>query len=317
MPWYDKIAPKYVENLAVAYFQDFKFSPFAVFPKVTVGQSSGYIAKYEKRDWLYIGDPDSYIRMGATESKGDTYQVGKQPYVIYPRAFHDDVTKEDVEDYDNPFDPIEDSILYVTSRLDLVLCQLFVNQYLVDGVWGNEKDGSGTDFTQWNQTGSDPVKDILTWKGEVKSVTGFEPNRLLVTNDVYIALRTNSAVKDQLKVTDDKVVTSEALKRLMDLEELVVLDAVKTTAKKGETVTSSNTGFLASGKALLVYAPDRPSKKVPSGGYHLADKKGGGIEVRTIPMPHLNDALRIEATFKVEPILVASDLGTYAKNVIA
>ena len=317
MPWYDQITPKFVQNVALGYFQDYQFDPFRVFPMVPTKQSSGYIAKYTKEDWLRIGDPDEYIRVGPTESRGDTFARDKQPYVLFPRAFHDDVTKEDREDYDNPYDPVRDSTLFVINRLGLVMVQMFVNQYLGTGIWGTEKDGSGADFTQWNAADSTPVSDVLTWKKEVKEITGFEPNRLAISQDVYVALRTNSSVKDQLKVTDDKVVTAGALKRLMDLEDLIIIDAVKTTAKKGESATSSNTGFVASGKALLVFAPPRPSKKMPSAGYHLV--KGGkkGIMTKTIPLPQLNDALRIEGEIKVSPIQLASDLGVYAYNVLS
>jgi len=315
MEWYDKVAPKFVQNVALGYFQEYVFDPFRVFPLVPVGQNSGYIAKYSKEDWVRIGSPDDYIRMGATESAGDNYEVDKQPYVLYPRSFHDDVTESDVEDYDNPYDPVKDATLFVINRLELVFAQMFVDQFMTTGVWGTDLTG-GVDFTKWSDTNSDPVSDVLTWKGDVKGVTGFEPNRMAISNDVYVALRSNSSVRSQLKVTDDKVITSGALKRLMDLEEIIVIDAVKTTAKKGQSATSSNTGFLTTGAALLVFAPTKPSKRIPSAGYHLVKKGKKGLVTKPIPMPHLNNALRIEGTLYGQGIKLAADLGIYAGTVI-
>lgn len=315
--WYDQITPKFVQNVAVLYLQQTKFEAFSMFPVLPVAQRSGYIAVYKKEDWLRIGDIDAYKRWGAVESVGDDYELDKQSYTVVPYAFHKDIAKEDREEYDNPFDPVRDATMYVINRLRLVFASNFVSSFLNTGIWSFEKQG-GAAFTQWDDTSSDPVGDVLSFKGEVKALTGFEPNRMLITHDVYVALRKNQSIKDQLKVTDHKVITLDVLARLMDLEEIVVLDAVRTTAKKGETATTSNTGFLASKKALLVFAPARASKLTPSAGYHITLRRNGqNIATRRIPMPHLNDALRIEGEMAVDCKVVAPDLGVYMYDVIS
>jgi len=314
--WYDQITPKFVQNAAVLYLQQTKFDAFSMFPALPVGQPSGYIPKYKKEDWLRVGTVDLYKRVGATESVGDDYALDKQAYTTEPYAFHVDVTRRDREVYDNPFDPVRDATWFVVNRLRMVTTALFVSSFLATNTWGADKAG-GVDFTKWSDANSDPIADVLSWKQAVLELTGFLPNRMLITFDVFAALQTNSAIRDVLKVTSDKVVTRERLANLFDLEELVVLDSVRTTAAKGETATSSNTGLFATKKALLVFAPDRPSVRMPSAGYHIVYRQAGqDIRTRSIPMPQLDEALRIEGQMELCPKVVASDLGVYAYDVI-
>ncbi len=106
MAWYDQITDKFVANVANRYMQENIWPQFSIFPKVNSKQKSGYIAKYEKEDWLRVGTVSDYIRTGATESKGENFATGRQPYTLEEFAFHDDVTKEERAEYDNPFEPV-------------------------------------------------------------------------------------------------------------------------------------------------------------------------------------------------------------------
>jgi len=307
--WYDQITDKFVANVANRYMVESGIEAFDVFPQLSVRQLSGYIAKYTKDAWFKIGTVNDYKRAGAVESIGDDYAVTYAQYVLEEYAFHKDVSKDDRNEYDNPFDPVRDAIEFVMTRLKRVLMQNMTSTFLAASVWTTEVAG-GTDFTAWS-TGSTgtPVNDVLTWREEVHKITGYWPNKMIIGPDVYRILKSNDDITAKMKTTSDKVVTKDVLARLFEIDKLVIFDAVNTTA----------TDHVFTDKALLVYTPDRPSKFAPSAGYNLIyrgkDHKDFGTS--RIPMREKNDALRIEAWVKSEPKVLAADLGVYATNVVA
>ena len=318
MHWYDQIKEEFIKNVAINYMQEVDFTPFKIFPVITTKKRSGLIAKYNKEDWLRIGNINDYKRIGATQSIGDDYNVSSQPYNLEDIAFHKDVTRAEAEEADNPFDAIADGTKFVINRINLIIMANFVNTYLTTGRWGNDYTG-GTDFTKWDDPNSTPIDDVLKFQDAIGALTGRPANRMLITPDVYRALRSNAEIKNSLKVTSDKVVTTDALRKLFDMDSLVVLRTVRTTAKKNEKATKNNTGYFASKKVLLTYAPARPSKYEPSGGYHIVKtgKNKEKVAMVRIPMPENNMALRIEGTATLTPKLIAPDLGCLLNNVIS
>lgn len=311
--WYDQVLPAFVQDVANKYIIDNPMSVFDIFPQVNTNKLTGYIAKYSKADWLRIGTVTDYLRAGATESVGDDFAVTKQPYTVLEYSFHKDVCRDDYLEYDNPYDPINDAIAFCTQRLNRVLLSNLVAKYLpASGVWGTYDDNESS--LEWDYISSsiyvvDPVADVLTAQQAVEKVTGFKPNRMIITPDVYKALRLNTFITNRLKATDDKVVTLGILAKLFDLDTITVLNAPNDVT--GDSVTGAPTAYMATRSALLVYTPDRPTKFAPSAGYQLVYSPGGRttVEVNRIPMPMLNDALRIELSIKVCPVVLASDLG--------
>jgi hypothetical protein len=306
MAWFDQITQKFVANVANKYFNDSGLEAFNIFPKVNSAQLTGYIGKYTKADWLRIGNVKDYKRAGATESVGDDYALDKQSYTLEEIAFHKDVSKDDRNEYDNPFDPINDATQFVINRIRRVILQNLVDKYIAGSIWGNNVVGT-TDFTKWSTT-STPVDDVLGWKQTVEKTTGFSPNRLIVAPDVHKELKTNADITGKMKTTSDKVVTTGLLARLFEVDTYAVMNAVNSGA----------TDYMIAGKALLVYTPNNPTKFEPSAGYHLTykNKTGQNVQAERIPMKHLNDALRIEASIKIAPVVLATDLGVYASAVI-
>lgn len=315
MAWYDQVTDKFVANVANKYMQEINWEAFDIFPKVNSKQKSGFVAKYEKEDWLRVGDVKEYVRTGATESKGDTFASGKQSYVLEEYAFHEDVSKEDREEYDNPFDPIKDATEFVVNRLRLVAAKKF-GEVFGTGIWGSDVN-IGTSSSKWNDSSSDPISDVLTYSQAVESFTGFWPNRIAMTRDVFAALKTNAAIKSVMKTTSDKIVTTGLLAKVFEVEKVVVFSAVETTAKKGATATTANTNYMVSNRLLLCYAPNRASKKAPSAGYHITYKgSNGNIVTKKIPNRLANDAVRIEGSLYTKPMVMAPDLGVLFTNIV-
>ena len=316
MAWYDQITKKFVANVATRYMQESPWPVLSIFPKINVKQKSGYIAEYTKEDWMRVGDPKDYIRSGAAESIGDSISHGNQPYFLEKRSLHTDLTEEDREEYDNPFDPVTDGTEWVIDTLGRVATKLFSDTVFSTGIWGTDFDVNASSV-KWNDSTSKPITDVLNQSQAIEAFTGFRPNKIVLTRDVFNALKVNSQIRDSMKVTTDKVITEALLAKLFEVESVQVFRTVETTAKKGKLATKSNTNFMATNKLLLCYTPKRASKKRPSAGYHLAYKgKYGNVVTRSFPMKQLNNALRVEGDIFIAPKIVSADLGTLFTNII-
>ena len=221
--WYDRVTAEFVQNVANIYLQESGIPAFSIFPEVSSRKLTGKIAKYDKEDWFYIGNVADYIRSGATESAGDDYETAKQDYTCLQYSFHKDVPKEEADEYDNPFAPIEDATRFVINRMRRVITQKLVTTYLATGIWGTDLVGT-TDFTKWSDSASTPISNVLTWKETVHKTTGFSPNRLVVSPDVHRTLRTNTNILAQMKTTSDKEVTKGLIARLFEVDDYVVID---------------------------------------------------------------------------------------------
>ena len=307
--WFDMITDKFVRNVANRFMVETGLPAFDIIPPVNARQLSGYIANYTLADWLRIGDVADYKRSGANESVGDDYEVGKDSYVLEEIAFHKDVSKDDRDNYDNPYDPIMDAVDFVINRIKRVCMQNLVDTFLTTGVWGTDLEGT-TDFTKWSDggTASTPVSDVLGWIHDIQKVTGYRPNKMLMAPDVFKALKTNTDITGKMKTTSDKVVTIGMIAKLFELDTIRIFDAVN----------SGGTDFVFAGKMLLVYAPPRPSRMTPSAAYQIIyrNTRAENVGTRRIPMEIKNDALRIEAWVKVCPKVISSNLGTYIHTAI-
>lgn len=306
--WYDRVTSEFVQNVANIYLQESGIPAFSIFPELNSQKLTGKIALYDKEDWFYIGTVSEYIRSGAVESAGDDYETSSQNYTLLKYSFHKDITEDEANEYDNPFQPAEDAARFVINRIRRVITQKLVDTYLTTGVWSDDLVGT-TDFTKWSDSSSKPVNDVLTWQENIHKVTGFKPNRMIVTPDIHRTLKSNTSVTGMMKTTDDKVVSNALIAKLFEVDEYVVID----------TVNSGATDYMASNKLLLIYTPPRPSRMAPSAGYTLV-YKGEKLQTATttrIPQEIKNHSLRIEADVHACPLALASDLGVYASSVIA
>lgn len=312
--WYDQIKPKYVGNVANKYLQENPWTIFKAFPDVKVKQLSGYLATYDKEDWMRIGEVDDYIVNGADESKGDDFATGSTPFVLKTYKFHDDLDRDSMENYDSPFAAVRDRTQFVVNRLGLVMAKMFKNALMTTGVWGTDRDCTSV---PWSTAGTDVIKRVSDEARKIQAFTGRRPNRMIMCQDVIDSLEFNTGIMARLKNTSTKILTKDILAAIFKLEMIEVLDAVESSVGKGGTATTANTDFMHAGSALLFYSPPSPSLRMPAAGYNLIKKgKLGKINTRTIPMPIKNDAIRIEGSVQAAPFVLGSDLGVYLYNLV-
>lgn len=309
-------------NISVAYIQQAtNFIADRVFPMVPVSKQSDRFYVYDKSYWFRS---ESQERAPATESAGSGWVVDNTP-TYYTRIYS---IHKDIDDYiranaDTVIDMDRDATEYVTQQNLLKKEIVWANSYFRSGVWNTNLTGvasapGANQFLQWDQPNSTPIEDITYRITMVAGMTGYKPNKLVLSPHVFDALKNHPDILDRIKYTQRGVVTRDILAGLLEVEEVLVPYAVVNTAPEG---AAENTGFIYGKNALLVYSNPRPSLLTPSGGYIFAwtglfGAGAFGNRIKRFRMEHLaSDRIEGEQAFDCK--LVAPDLGVFFGNAVS
>lgn len=121
---------------------------------------------------------------------------------------------------------------------------------------------AGSDI--WDDPASDPLKHIDDAKEAVRNSAGIEPNRMVIPNKAFKALRRNNKIAEKFKYTSADSITTEMLAAYFDLDMLSVAKA------KFLDGTGENEKFkdVWGNSAVLAYVPPAPEGfEEPSFGY--------------------------------------------------
>lgn len=315
-------------NISIAYIQRAAdFVADKVFPVVPVQKQSDRYFIYDKSYWFQTG---ARVRAPATESAGGGYALDNTPtYFCDVWAYHKDVDDQTRANADQPLDMDRDATLYVTQNLLLRRELQFATKYMVANTWqGYVVGGVAQDFAPntdgagyWDVSTSNPLGDVDAIKQVIKSQTGFLPNCLVVSNDVFFALRNNASILDRIKYTQRGVVTEELLASLFGVDKFLVSSAVQNTAQETAPPNTGTFSYINSNNFLLAYVAPAPSILMPTAGYIFSWQGlfGAGVQGNRI-MTFRREKLkadRVEGEMAFDMKLVGSDLGCYGKNVLS
>jgi len=310
-------------NMSVAYIQDESaFIAGRVFPIIPVKRQSDRYFTYLKEDAFR---DEAAERVYGAESKGGGYDVDNTPtYFCKIYAYHKDVFPTDRANSNDPLMPDIDAAEYVTQKLMLKREVDFNTRFLASGIWLTEYDGAAaagaTDRVFWNKTTSTPLEDIGNAQVAVQAITSKKPNTLVIGPYVYMALRNNTEVRDLLRYTmGPRVPTTELLAQIFDVERVLVGNAVRNVAAKGD---DEDTDFILGKHALLCYTENAPGIKKVSAGYIFAwtGLEGAGAfgnRLYRIPMDLLGlGTIRIEGEMAYTTEVVSTSLGVFFNDIV-
>lgn len=303
-------------NVSVAYIQDQdQYISTKVFPIVGVDKQSDRYYVMPKEAWLR---DEAQKRADNTESVGSGYELSSDTYFAEVWAFHRDLGYQLRANADAAMNLESNATRFVTQRLLLRQEVQWVTDFFTTGIWGTDQ----APVNQWSDyTLSDPLEDIEAGKEAVSSVTGFEPNTLVLGKQVVRRLRNHPDIRDRvggLAGNGGKQVSLEQIATLFEVDRVFVNSAIKATNKKGATPAYS---YIYGKHALLCYVPDSPGLEVPSAGYTFSwngVSGGAGTEVNMDQFEiRKTKTLRVEGEMAWDNKVVAPDLGYFMPNVVA
>lgn len=310
-------------NVSIAYMQSSDaYIADKVFPKVPVKKQSDLYWKYSKSDWRRT---DVERRAPSTESKGVGWNMDTDQYFAHVYAVHKDVDDQLRANADSNFNLDRDATEFITNQLLLKRDLDWNASYFQPGVWAKDLVG-GTDFTKWSDAGSDPIGDVAEWILEFRRLTGFAPNKMVLGAEVMKALKQHPDIIDRIKYTQKGIVTEDLIATLFNIDQLFTSYATVATGPQIDDARQQDAAasfdFISNSKSVLMaYAPAGPSLMTPSAGYTFTwgGYLGGnseGVKIKRFRMEMIASD-RVEAEMTYDMKVVAKDLGSFAKDVVA
>lgn len=313
-------------NISIAFLQDAQnFIADRVFPNIPVAKQSDRYYTYDRG--MFNRDEMTERAPGA-ESDEVGYTVDNTPtYFAKVFALHVKVPDERRANADSVLQPDREATELLIHKAMIKRESLWVTKFFITGIWAEERAGvasgpTGTQFLRWDVAGSVPLADLRAGIQAVKRRHGFKPNKLILGSDVWTKLVDHPDFVDRLNRGQTPVgpalVNRQQLATILEIDEVVVAEAVVNTAKEGVTNVHA---FIAGKHALLVYAAPRPGLMVPSGGYTFSwngllgsSAQGYRILKMRDDKAH-SDWVEIEMAF--EQKLISSELGAFFLNAVS
>jgi hypothetical protein len=314
-------------NISVAYIQDqSQYSASDIFPVVPVNKKSDQYYIYTRADFLR---DEAEERAPATESAGGGYGLSTASYACTTFAYHKDVDDETRANSDAGLNPDRDATEFVTQKMLIRREKNWIDTYWGTSIWGTDIDIDSAS-TNWftistaAYSGS-PLSDIQIGVRKIQSSTGFKPNLLVMTPDVWDVLRLHTDVLERIKYTSRDSVSLEAFAALVELPRVIVLESVFNSAVEeaagGEaTDFTVNSGGFNEALALF-HVARRPGLLTPSAGYTftwnglLGSNARTGMAMSKMRMGQIKSD-RIEGEMSWDQKIVSNDLGYFMHNTI-
>lgn len=259
-----------LSNISVAYIQSAsEFQAANVFPIVPVDEQSGVYYKFAKetffRNRAKLWTPGTQVPQGQFDVNKDNSYFAQFRAFEFPLRWDIRANADAVLRYDQAAAEFVTRVLLLSREIE------WASTYFKAGVWANEYQGvasapTGNQFIQWSDyTNSDPIEDIKKARLAIKRTTGFMPNTLLVSEEVFETLADHPAILQRYQNPSVPVLSREQVARALRVDRLLVAGAIQITSPEGAAVESYD--WIYGKHALLVYAAPRPSLLAPSGGY--------------------------------------------------
>lgn len=313
-------------NISIAFLQNARnFVSDRVFPNISVDKQSDVYYTYDRG---FFNRDEMEQRAPGTESKGSGYELSTSPYYAPVYAFHHNIPDQRRANADSVLNEDRQATELVTHKALIKREKTWVTNFFTTGKWTTDITGvssgpSGAQVLQWNDAASTPIEDIRAGMTTVLESTGFEPNVLVINQNVFNALIDHPDVIDRLKYghrqTNSPVQADASdLAQLFKVDDVIVSKAIENTANEGAANAHS---FIAGKAALLAYRPPSPGLMTPSAGYTFSwngflGAAPQGMRVKRFRLEAIaSDRVEIEMAYVQQ--LISADLGYFFTSVVA
>jgi hypothetical protein len=284
---------------------------------------SGKFYTYDKAPWFtdemsQRGEgapvPLSGYTLSSTLVECDVWSLGKPI---------DDQTRDNEDDI---LDSDQDAVAFLMEKERIRREKAFAATCLTTGVWGKDITGNtsasvlGTSIAQFDDGDSHPLVDMAYYRTYIKLQTGKNANVLALGQQAWDALKNHADILDRLKggatAMDPAKVMPAAVASLMEIEEIVVLDAVENTAATPLTFSGS---FIAGKHGLLLHRNMNAGRKGATAVKTMTWNRPGtdnrGFRMLKSTLDIHRDLIEVESNFKIK--VCCADLGVFFNGLVA
>jgi len=327
-------------NISIAYMQkpDY-FVADQVFPNIPVQKQADRYFVYSRADF----NRDTMRRRApSTETAGAGWRIDSTPsYFCDVWGLHKDIDDGLRANQDAPINMDRDATMFLAQQALLNREVNWASTFFTTGIWtgasvdvtGVTASPAGNTVIQWSDaTNATPVQDVKKYNDSIHLGTGFRGNKLIMGRQVWTKLSDHPSITDRIKYgaspNAPAIITKQAVAALMELDTILVMDAIKNTGVESDSENTAGTpnagesnSFIGGKAALLVYAAPSPSILQPSAGYSFswtgyAGAGPLGQRIKNIRMEPINsDRVEIEMAYTQK--LVASELGVFFTSIVA
>lgn len=220
-----------------------------LFPLAPVPAYGGQVIEFGKEAFrLY----NTKRAPGAATKRLDLGHVGR-PYTIVPSALEAKVPRELMKDATqvpgiNLAARAVNTVLRALNLEHEVACATAATT-LANYPASNRVTLAGA--TRWTQAGSTPVDNVMIGREAIRQAIGMYPNVLLLSARTFRALKSNQDILSRLATSNTRVVTTELLAQIFEVEQVVIGAATVATG------AADTLGDVWGNDAVLAYvAPD-------------------------------------------------------------
>ena len=245
-------------NLSIGY-QNAEFVAERVFPQFPVDKQSN---KYFVHDMERFRVVDDHRRPGSAPGEID-WTLSTDSYYCDGHGRRDVIPVEDISNADEAVD------LEITSTETLTEQIYLAREVNLVAMLASGMSPTPLTSARWDVDSNDPIPVIEAAKENAQKLTGKRPNCLLLSRPVWRAVRNNANVVGRItgarQLADSLVIPSQ-FQELVEVDDLIIADAVKLTSVKGQT---NALDFIWGKYALLFYRPPAMGRKVLALGAHF------------------------------------------------
>ena len=261
-----------LQNVSVAYKND-EYIADSIAPIIDNVPVKAKITVYDKGAWFRNS---AEIRAPGTRARRGDWGLSYIDVVTKQYAFANSVTDEDRRNtkFSNspPVQPDIEAVAFATDKIDLYK-EIMLADLIFSSTWcgvsGGEDAGGGWAAAAATNTF---ITDIRYGIEAIRRRTGKRANKLTLDASTFGQLQESPTVRDIIENVQLAIITTETLKAIFQLSEVIIGNAIQNTAKEkfdGSDFTAKNIWekTATKGSAFLCYSPPSPGLKTPSALY--------------------------------------------------
>ena len=242
-----------------------------IYPVVPVTKQNDFYYVWPRREWLRIRNAE---RSKGAPANRIQFAVSSDNYFAKNFALAMDIPLEDLANAD-------DVLQLRSSGANQVIDNLALNweRRIATTLTDTTNMGSSTSLAnRWSDhVNGDPVGDIYTGFESIRSTTGMDPNKMIISAQAWNNMRTHPDIIDFVRGKGDTrgggPVPAGDIASAFGLQQVMIARGVQNTGQEG--AASGTFSDIWSTSVVLLHVAPSPGIMVPSHGYTLQWRPAG------------------------------------------